>query len=77
MPGDRRSRTRPPASLAVRSIHRVVVGDTLASIAYGEYGDPTLWRPLADFNRIDDPLRIPLGSVLMLPSAAELAELVN
>ena len=37
-----------------------------------EYGDPTLWRHLASFNRIDDPLRIPLGSVLMLPSAAEL-----
>jgi nucleoid-associated protein YgaU len=52
----------------------VVVGDTLASIAYREYGDPTLWRPLATFNRVDDPLRIPLGGVLMLPSAAELAE---
>ena len=63
--------------MAVRSIHRVVNGDTLASVAYHEYGDPTLWRQLANFNRIDDPARIPLGSVLMLPSAAELNELVN
>ena len=38
---------------------------------------PTMWRSLANFNRIDDPMRIPLGSVLMLPSAAELAELVG
>jgi len=36
-----------------------------------------MWRELATFNRIDDPMSIPLGSVLMLPSAAELAELVN
>jgi len=53
------------------------VGDTLASIAYGEYGDPKLWRQLAYFNRIDDPARVPLGSISTLPSAAELAELVN
>ena len=36
----------------------VVAGDTLASIAYAEYGDPTMWRPLAAFNGIDDPLRL-------------------
>jgi nucleoid-associated protein YgaU len=77
MPGDLTKQNPTSGSLAVRSIHRVVVGDTLASIAYGEYGDPKLWRQLAYFNRIDDPARVPLGSVLMLPSAAELAELVN
>ena len=52
-------------------------GDTLASIAYREYGDPTLWRPLAHFNRVDDPARLPLGSVLMLPSASELLDPVT
>ena len=41
-------------------------------MAYTEYGDPTLWRDLAAFNRVDDPLRIPLGTVLMVPTAAEL-----
>ena len=50
----------------------VVAGDTLASVAYAEYGDPTLWRPLAAFNGIDDPMRLPLGSALLLPTAAEL-----
>ena len=39
----------------------MIVGDTLASVAYAEYGDPTLWRPLAAFNGIDDPLRVPTG----------------
>jgi nucleoid-associated protein YgaU len=52
----------------------MVVGDSLASLAYAEYGDPTLWRYLASFNRIDDPLRIPQGSVVLLPSAAELLD---
>jgi nucleoid-associated protein YgaU len=74
MPGEKGKQNPTSGSIAARSLHRVVVGDTLASIAYREYGDPTLWRPLATFNRVDDPLRIPLGSVLMLPSAAELAE---
>ena len=41
--------------------HRVVAGDTLASVAYREYGDPTLWRPLAAYNGIDDPMRLRAG----------------
>jgi Contractile injection system tube protein len=73
MPGEKGKQNPTSGALAVRSIHRFVVGDTLASVAYREYGDPTLWRQLASFNRIDDPMRIPLGSTLMLPSAAELA----
>ena len=77
MPGEKGKQNPTSGSLAVRSVHRVVNGDTLASVAYNEYGDPTMWRQLAYFNRIDDPARIPLGSVLMLPSAAELTELVN
>ena len=28
-----------------------------------EYGDPTAWRALAAFNEIDDPLRVPTGTV--------------
>jgi nucleoid-associated protein YgaU len=44
--------------------HRVVAGDSLASIAYVEYGDPNGWRRLADANAIDDPLRVRDGTVL-------------
>src|SRR6478752_2021979 len=77
MPGEKGKQNPTSGSLATRSMHRVIVGDSLASVAYHEYGDPTLWRRLGYFNKIDDPLRIPLGSVLMLPSAAELTELEN
>jgi nucleoid-associated protein YgaU len=48
--------------------HRLVAGDTLASIAYVEYGDPNRWRHLAEFNDIDDPLRLREGTVVMVPA---------
>ena len=48
--------------------HRVVAGDSLASIAYREYGSAAMWRKIADFNpSIDDPLRIPDGAILLIP----------
>ena len=55
--------------VAGRRTHRVVAGDTLASVAYAEYGDPTAWRRLADANDIDDPLRVRDGAVLAVPPA--------
>jgi hypothetical protein len=61
-----------PASL--RS-HVVAAGDSLHSIAHREYQDPALWRGLAAFNRIDDPVRVPPGSRLLIPSADEAARL--
>ncbi len=74
MPGEKGKQNPTSGALATRSIHKIVVGETLASVAYGEYGDPTLWRELAAFNRIDDPMRIALGTPILLPSAAELTE---
>lgn len=56
----------------VRRVHRTVAGDTLASVAYGEYGDPTRWRALARYNSIDDPMRVPNGTTLLLPTPDEL-----
>ena len=50
-----------------------MAGDSLASVAFAEYGDPTAWRALAAFNDIDDPLRVPTGSLLLLPTPEELA----
>jgi hypothetical protein len=47
--------------------HRVVAGDSLASIAYAEYGDAGSWRRLAEANDIDDPLRVRDGAVLHIP----------
>ncbi len=52
-----------------RRTHRVVAGDSLASVAYAEYGDPNAWRRLAEANNIDDPLRMRDGTVLSVPPA--------
>ena len=48
-------------------VHRVTDGDSLPSIAYRAYGDPTRWRPIAEANDIDDPMRLPRGAELAIP----------
>lgn len=58
--------------LVPRRAHVIVDGDTLAGIAYAEYGDPSLWRAVATLNRLDDPMRIRPGSTVMLPTTEEL-----
>lgn len=42
-------------------------GERLDAIAQRSYGDPSLWRWLAVFNRIDDPLHVPAGQVVQVP----------
>jgi nucleoid-associated protein YgaU len=42
-------------------------GDTLAAIAAAFYGDPTLWRLIAEANRQGDPRRQQVGAVLTIP----------
>jgi hypothetical protein len=54
-----------------RRLHVVVEGDTLAGIAYREYGNAPMWRALAKINRIDDPMRLRPGTRLLLPTAEE------
>lgn len=73
MPGDPEKQNPTSGGYDVRRVHRLVAGDTLASVAYAEYGDPTQWRPLAAYNGIDDPMRLRIGSTLLLPSPEELA----
>lgn len=58
--------------LVPRRQHTVVEGDTLAGIAFREYGAAARWRALADANRIDDPMRLRVGTTLLLPTASEL-----
>jgi hypothetical protein len=58
--------------LSVREVRTLVAGDTLASLAYREYDDAAMWRPLAAYNGIDDPLRVPAGTVLLVPAPEEL-----
>ncbi|MGH9196307.1 MAG: peptidase M23, partial [Acidimicrobiia bacterium] len=58
-------------SVGTRRTHVVVAGESLASIAYREYMNPNLWRPIAEANGIDDPLRVPTGLRLLIPSLDE------
>ncbi|GAO11963.1 LysM peptidoglycan-binding domain-containing protein [Streptomyces lydicamycinicus] len=58
-------------ALSARRIHRTVAGDSLASLAWREYGDATRWRLIAEANEIDDPMRLRPGTELLLPAADE------
>ncbi|MHB8960063.1 MAG: CIS tube protein [Candidatus Limnocylindrales bacterium] len=62
-----------PTSGAIhgRRTHTMAEGETLASVAWREYENAALWRGLADFNGIDDPLRIAPGTVLLVPTYTE------
>jgi nucleoid-associated protein YgaU len=59
-------------ALSAHRVHTVSTGDTLASIAWHEYGDPAMWRAIATTNRIDDPMRLRAGSSLLIPAAEDL-----
>lgn len=72
MPGGTVPQNPTSGALSARSSHTVVSGDTLASIAWREYGDPTLWRVIAEANEIDDPTRVRTGTELLLPAPEEL-----
>jgi nucleoid-associated protein YgaU len=47
--------------------HVVRDGDSLPSISYASYGDPTRWRVIAEANGIDDPLALRRGRMLSVP----------
>ena len=43
-------------------------GDSIQSVAHTAYGDATLWRRIAEANGIDDPMSLPRGTVLSIPT---------
>jgi hypothetical protein len=47
-----------------------ISGVRLDALAQRTYGDASFWRRLALFNRIDDPLHLPAGQVVQIPSMA-------
>jgi hypothetical protein len=55
-----------------RAAHTVVAGENLVGLATSTYGTPRSWRALAVANGLDDPLRLPPGRQLYLPSREEL-----
>jgi len=72
MPGEPWRQNPTSGGENVRRSHTLVEGDSLASVAYAEYGDPATWRSVARFNGIDDPLRCVVGTRLLLPAPEEL-----
>ncbi|MFD9890217.1 LysM peptidoglycan-binding domain-containing protein [Amycolatopsis sp. NPDC059027] len=55
-------------AIEARRGHRVVAGDTLAQLAWREYGDATAWRIIAEANGLDDPMRLRPGTELLIPA---------
>lgn len=51
----------------VDRIWRVVAGDRLDTIAARVYGDATQWRRIAEYNDLDNPLRLRPGLALTIP----------
>jgi hypothetical protein len=49
-------------------MHTVLQGETLQAIAFQYYSDPTLWRPLAVSNGIDNPRVLFAGQQLTVPA---------
>jgi hypothetical protein len=70
--GELKRQNPTSGSPSARRHHTVVAGDSLASLAHREYGDPTLWRALAAFNDVDDPMRLLPGAELLLPAPEDL-----
>jgi Contractile injection system tube protein len=48
-------------------VHVMRQDDTLSRIAADKYGDPAVWRYVAEANGIDDPLAVAPGTILNLP----------
>jgi nucleoid-associated protein YgaU len=74
VPNEQGPQNPTSGAIYARRTHLISEGDTLQSIASGEYGNPNLWRGLALFNEIDDPMRLTLGSRILLPSQEEASE---
>ncbi|HEV2914243.1 MAG TPA: hypothetical protein VGX92_13280 [Pyrinomonadaceae bacterium] len=59
-----------PAPADESRVHQYVAGERLDQLAhqyYGYYGHPSLWRWLAVYNGINDPLHIEPGTLLQIP----------
>lgn len=77
IPTDPAGQNPTSGALASRRSVALADGDSLASVAFREYGQPALWRALATYNEIDDPLAVPAGTRLLVPSLAEARRLAT
>lgn len=71
IPSDKSRQNPTSGGVAARRAYTVVTGDSLPSVSFREYGKPGLWRALAEVNAIDDPMRLPAGTRLLVPPPDE------
>ena len=50
-----------------RKLFKMTQGESLWNMSNRAYGDPGLWRVIADANDIDDPREIEIGKDLVIP----------
>jgi hypothetical protein len=77
VPDDPQGQNPTSGARESRRSHLLDEGASLHSVAYREYGDAGLWRGLAAFNGIDDPLRVAAGTRVLVPSAGEARRLAS
>lgn len=68
---DAQMRQNPTFSPDRTRIHVAKAGETLPRIAYEAYGDPSLWRAIAEENNLQRPRFIAAGTTLIVPSIGE------
>ncbi|CAG0986431.1 hypothetical protein METP2_02303 [Methanosarcinales archaeon] len=61
------SRERELQSPDKTKVYIAKQGDSLWAIAYREYGDADMWRPIAEKNNIYDPRSLKPGTELVIP----------
>jgi hypothetical protein len=67
-PADLPAQNPTSGGLGGERLWTVSAGDTLAWIAFKEYGDSTQWRRIAEANRLTSVRRLSLGTVLVIPN---------
>ncbi|MEV0644596.1 LysM peptidoglycan-binding domain-containing protein [Phytomonospora sp. NPDC050363] len=70
--GEQSGQNPTSGSRTSRRAHIMTSGDTLQSLSYRTYGNAGLWRVIAEANGVTDPMRIPVGTRLLVPAADEL-----
>lgn len=67
-PSQLRAQNPTSGGVGGERVWRVQAGDTLAWIAYREYGDATRWRPIAEANRLTRVRELVPGTILVIPN---------
>ena len=67
--GGKQGQQSPPQGIAGHRVFIVRPGDTLQGVAQKEYGNPKLWRLIADCNNLDNPKDLVPGQVLKVENS--------